>query len=120
MEPYEYFHPDVARLNSLLEAMCNNYVAYGERAEKLAEAMVEYEKAVLASPTEYDLAYGSEDIIVRGWALVYFFREDFQHYCGGPHNVWSTAGSPFWDRVLQDRAEGRLGPSGSMTKPAKR
>ena len=101
---------DTDGLNALLNQMALDHVAYGERAERLAAAMTEYEKTAAAS----------EEIIVCGWSLVYYFREllwDFD----APRVLWSKRGSPFRDRVVRDRAEGRLGlPPGSMTKPALR
>jgi hypothetical protein len=105
---------DTDGLNALLNRMALDHVAYGERAGILAAAMIEYEKTAVAS----------EEIIVRGWSLVYYFREepellwDFD----APRVLWSRRGIPFRDRVVRDHRAGRLGlqPPGSMTKPALR
>jgi hypothetical protein len=83
--------------------------------------MVNYEKnlgscGVLTTPEV-------EELIIYGWALVYYFRE-CPHCDDTVQDVWSSAGDPYLGRVQRDRAEGRLDPRlrppGSMTKPARR
>lgn len=113
---------DTDGLNALLKRMVLYFVAYGERAELLAAAMVEYEKTAAAS----------EEIIVCGWPLVYYFRQEPEPLWDfdAPLDLWSKRGIPFRDRVRRDHRAGRLGlqppgrlglqPPGLMTKPALR
>ena len=101
-----------AALNQLLWDMYEHRVKYGERAERFAAALVEFEEVVPANEM-------SENVIVHGWSLVYHFREHPYAVASfdDPYCVWLRAADRFRDRVLQDRAEGRLGshPPGSMT-----
>ena len=101
-------------LNTLLKWMVQHCVPYCERAERLEKAMVDYEKASPAGT-------GYEAMIVRGWSLIYYFREAPQRSWGNPDTLWHFAGDSYRYRVVRDRAEGKLGlPPGSMTKPALR
>jgi hypothetical protein len=107
------FYSRVQDLNTLIKWMAQHCVPYGERAERLEEAMVDYEKTAPASAEP-------EETIVRGWSLIYYFREAPQRSWGNPDTLWHRAGNSYRDRVVRDRAEGKLGLPGSMTKPASR
>jgi len=108
----------ISRLNRLLYEMWHRRARYGERAKKLAEAMTEYEASGGAA----------EDVVIRGWTLVYYFR-----WCPPPPWAWPVdidyhcEGGGYRDQVIRGRTEGKLGlrppgsiTPGSMTKPAKR